>query len=128
MRMIVNKLPWILAVANAAFTCWMFWVSHVDPAQYGMAPVLVFIVDFPATFVGELITSGLESLFGETYSMLPYFIVFVIVGFAWYFLIGCGLRRLIRSRAGAGTRANGTGVNAMHDTSGRGQERMKPGM
>jgi len=96
----VKLLPWIFAVSNAVLTLYAFGAAYFHPDQYGMSPILIFILDFPATFLGALLESALlpSDEYGRPYEVKSC-IIYLIVGFLWFFCIGKALRWIITKQS-----------------------------
>ena len=102
----LRQLPWILGVTNAVMSLPIAVVEvaiAIRGPSDGMDPLLflVFLLDFPASLVPSAWTSLLSDYCrpfddSNVAFALVYWSLSLITGFAWYYLIGCGLRRLLR--------------------------------
>ena len=103
----VRLLPWILPAANAVIALPLiavaitYTVSHRQEDLSGLV-LLLLLLDFPASLVAqawtELLGQYYKVLDSDVAGVLVFSVLYLATGFAWYYLLGRALRKLIRWR------------------------------
>src|SRR4051794_28973653 len=118
LRFTVAWFPLSLAVVNSAFTLVVFFAAIRNPERSGMLPILVYIADWPSSYLAEMVRDrlhdpGNSSVTGNLQKDLCVYLAF---GFIWYSAIGLALRAIIvrfifspGAKKGEETRAAGVG-------------------
>lgn len=76
---------------NLALTLVVFAAARSCPEKYAFAPIYIFALDFPASYVAIGFRELLKFLLYDSYgsdSVLWDGIIFAAVGFTWYFVLG----------------------------------------
>ncbi len=91
----MKKLPWILALLNVVFTFVVFMYAIMNPEKNGLLPILVYFVDVPASFGAERLRDLLHDHFSLVTRLTIDCLIYMLVGFVWFYLIGTVLRLII---------------------------------
>ena len=91
----MKTLPWILALVNVVFTLVVFMYAIISPEKNGLLPILVYFLDLPASLGAEWLRDLLHDHFGLVTKLTIDCLVYTVVGFVWFYLIGTVLRMII---------------------------------
>jgi hypothetical protein len=84
----LRRLPWILAVINFFCTSVVFGVAIYQPEKSGLLPILIYFFDMPMSIILESFSEWLRFKFNPSYPLVVDYILYLVTGFAWFFLIG----------------------------------------
>jgi hypothetical protein len=87
-----RKLPMSLAMMHALVALCVFSIALVSPVRSGLLPIIVFVVDIPASFL----IIQIHELTGYGYAVLIDAVAFLVLGSAWWYGIGMFFAMLIK--------------------------------
>jgi hypothetical protein len=91
----LTRLPWILAAINCVCTTIVFGFAICSPERNGLLPILIYFFDMPVSIILELFSEWLRGAFNPSYPLVVDYLLYVVTGFAWFFLIGVIFRYCI---------------------------------
>jgi hypothetical protein len=96
----MKRLPWILCIAHAVLALSVFALAIALPSRFASLPVLISILDYPASLLASSVSDLLGDSLGLTATAVVDAVVYVVIGSTWFlalgFLLYIVLKRLCR--------------------------------
>jgi hypothetical protein len=96
----MKYLPWVLAGVHAAVTVWLFGAAILSPERSGLLPVILYVADYPCSIVLNWLRNLLHPDWSVESNLLIDGVVFLTLGSTWFYLIGLGVRSILRRLLG----------------------------
>jgi len=93
----LKYLPLTLAGIHALLAIVLFGSAAVFPERNGLAPILLFFVDFPISLVWEWVRKTLDHDLGYIARLIMDCCVYTLGGSLWFYGIGLAVRQAIRA-------------------------------
>ena len=86
----MKRLPLILGIAHAIGVCSVFGAALRDPEDFGYAPMIIAVVDFPISILVQGIRWIIYNNFDAAYNATIFIdgTLFLTIGTAWAYFIG----------------------------------------